>query len=161
VSVSYPEAMSTTAIRQFHLEPIDADAAAALRAIGGVRYIADSKPGYPCRRCLRDAEVGEELILVSHDPFSIDSPYRCASPIFLHADECHPDLDSDDLPTQLTCRQLSARAFDDQAMMIDAAIIDGRELEHTIERFFSDPAAATIHVHNASRGCWAVTVVRD
>ena len=153
--------MSTTATRQFRLAQIDADAAAALRANGGVHYVADAKPGYPCRRCLRDAEIGEELILTSHDPFTKDSPYRCASPIFIHAGECHPDLDAAGLPDQLTCRQLSVRAFDDQAMMIDAAIIDGRELEHTIERFFTDPTTDAIHVHNASRGCWAVTVVRD
>ena len=153
--------MSTTATLQFHLAPIGADAAAALRAAGGVHYVADAKPGYPCRRCLRDAEIGEELILTSHDPFTKDSPYRCASPIFIHASECHPDPDAAGLPDQLTCRQLSVRAFDDQAMMIDAAIIDGRELEQTIERFFTDPTTDAIHVHNASRGCWAVTVVRD
>ena len=152
--------MSATATRQFHLVPIDAGSASALRAAGGVRYVADSNPGYPCRRCLRDAEIGDELILVSHDPFTVDSPYRCASPIFLHADECHPDAEAAALPEQLTRRQLSVRAFDEQAMMIDAAIIDGGELEMTIERFFHDPAADKIHVHNASRGCWAVTVER-
>jgi len=152
--------MSTTATRNFRLSPIDADSARALRAAGGVRYVADSKPGYPCRQCLRDAEVGEELLLVSYDPFTMDSPYRCASPIFLHTHECSLGPDSDDLPTQLTCRQLSVRAFDDQAMMIDAAIIDGAALESTIERFFADPSADNIHVHNASRGCWAVTVER-
>ena len=152
--------MITTARRQFRLIPIGADAAATLRAAGGVSYVADSKPGYPCRRCLRDAEIGEELILTSHDPFTTDSPYRCTSPIFLHAEECHPALDSAELPEQLTCRQLSVRAFDGQAMMIDAAIIDGHELEQTIERFLTDPAADTIHIHNASRGCWAVTVAR-
>lgn len=152
--------MSITATRQFRLTPIDADSAGALRDAGGVRYVADSKPGYPCRRCLRDAEVGDELILVSYDPFTADSPYRCASPIFLHAAECHPDADADVLPAQLTSRQLSVRAFDAQAMMIDAAIIDGRDLKQTIERFFDDPNADNIHVHNASRGCWAVTVER-
>ena len=153
--------MSITATRQFRLVPIDADAAHALRATGGVRYVADSSPGYPCRRCLRDAEIGDELVLVSHDPFTHDSPYRCASPIFLHADECHPDLRSAEMPEQLTRRQLSVRAFDDQAMMIDAAIIDGVELEHTLDRFFTDHATHVVHVHNASRGCWAVTAARQ
>jgi len=153
--------MSLTTTRQIRLAPIDADAAAALRRAGGVSYVADSNPGYPCRRCLRDAEVGDELILVSYDPFTKDSPYRCASPIFLHAGECHPDLDSAQLPTQLTRRQLSVRAFDDQAMMIDAAIIDGVDLQHTLDRFFADRATNVVHVHNASRGCWAVTVERN
>jgi Protein of unknown function (DUF1203) len=152
--------MSSTQTRQFHLVPIDAAAANALRAGGGPTYVADSKPGYPCRQCLRDAEIGDELILVSHDPFTHDSPYRCASPIFLHATSCTPDLDSFELPSQLTCRQLSVRAFDDQAMMIDAAVIDGQQLGTMLDRFFGDSSTNVVHVHNASRGCWAVTVAR-
>ena len=39
-------------------------------------YVADEKPSFPCRQCLRDAEIGEELLLVSYDPFEIDSPYN-------------------------------------------------------------------------------------
>jgi hypothetical protein len=152
--------MSTATARLFRLAPIGARAAAAIRAHGGVRYVADSNPGYPCRRCLRDAEVGDELLLASHDPFTTDSPYRCTSPIFLHAVECHPDLASDKLPEQLTRRQLSVRAFDDQAMMIDAAIIDGVELADTLVRFFAAAETDFVHVHNASRGCWAVSVER-
>ncbi|MCU1395448.1 MAG: hypothetical protein JWM34_3876 [Ilumatobacteraceae bacterium] len=142
------------------LDPIDADTADALRARGGVAYTADSFPGYPCRQCLRDADIGDELLLVSHDPFTLDSPYRSASPIFLHRDACTPDDSTGELPEQLTRRQLSVRSFDDEAMMIDAAVIDGTDLDATICRFFDDPASARIHVHNASRGCWAVTVER-
>jgi hypothetical protein len=149
-----------TEMVRFRFVPIDDSVADAFRTAGGVGYVADSKPGYPCRQCLRDAEIGEELILVAHDPFTIDSPYRSASPIFLHAQPCAPDLAATAIPEQLTVRQLSVRAFDDRAMMIDAALIDGTELQATIERFFADDTTDRIHVHNASRGCWAVTVVR-
>ncbi len=156
--------MATTT-RTFRLEPIDAAAAQRLRATQGVLYIADEKPGYPCRRCLRDGEVGDELILVSHDPFTQDSPYRCASPIFLHTEPCSPDAVVDEmdlrLPDQLTARQLSVRAFDERAMMVDAAVIAGTDLAQTLTRFFADPATDVIHVHNASRGCWAVNVRRS
>lgn len=44
--------------------------------------------------------------------------------------------------------------------MIDAAVIDGSDLEFTIQRFFADTASNQIHVYNATRGCWAVTVDR-
>jgi hypothetical protein len=144
----------------FTLLPISAPDAAALRRRGGPVYVADEFPGYPCRQCLRDAAVGEELILVSHDPFVGDSPYRCASPIFLHRHECSPQLTPDELPSQLTGRLLSARAFDDDEMMIDAAVIDGNELGATIFAFFQNSSVDHIHVHNATRGCWAVTVTR-
>jgi hypothetical protein len=155
--------MGTTATSTtYRLSPLDSDSAAALRDLGGLTYVADEKPGYPCRHCLRDAEIGEALVLVSHDPFDpeVDTPYRSASPIFLHADPCNAPGDLADLPEQLTVRQLSVRAFDRGSMMIDAAAIDGRELDAELHRLFDDPAIQEIHVHNSPRGCWATSVVR-
>ncbi len=96
--------------------------------------------------------VGDELILVSHDPFGTESPYRSASPIFLHRTSCQPYVMEPVLPEQLTRRQLSVRSFDHEEMMIDAAVIDGTDLEFTIQRFFADTASDQIHVHNATRG---------
>lgn len=146
----------------FALHPISARQADALREIGGVGYVADEHPGYPCRQCLRDADIGEELILVSYDPFAKDTPYRSAGPIFLHRSPCAPDVSTDDdLPTQLTHRQLSVRSFDTNEMMIDAAIIDGEDLRDTIRTFFDAAESDKIHIHNATRGCWAVTIERS
>jgi hypothetical protein len=144
----------------FVLRPISPTDADALRLRGGPLVVADEHPGYPCRQCLRDAAVGDELILVSHDPFRTESPYRSASPIFLHRASCQPHAIEPGLPDQLTRRQLSVRSFDSEEMMIDAAVIDGTDLEFTIQRFFADTAANRIHVHNATRGCWAVAVDR-
>jgi hypothetical protein len=144
----------------FVLRPIPPRDADELRRRGGPLYVADEHPGYPCRQCLRDAAVGDELILVSYDPFRTDSPYRSASPIFLHRTSCQPYVTDPVLPQQLTRRQLSVRSFDGEEMMIDAAVIDGTDLEFTIQRFLADPASNQIHVHNATRGCWAVAVER-
>ncbi len=144
----------------YRLVPIDPVVADELRARGGRRYVADAMPGYPCRQCLRDAEIGESLVLVAYDPFMTDSPYRSSSPIFLHEQACPPYDDGATIPDQLTVRQLSVRAFDDEAMMIDAAVIDGTELDAVLRRFFDDDATTDVHVHNATRGCWATTVER-
>lgn len=94
--------MTTALQTRFVLEPIAPANADLLRASATHVHVADSHPGYPCRQCLRDAEVGEELVLVSYDPFRVDSPYRCASPIFLHRTPCTPPADLAVLPTQLT-----------------------------------------------------------
>lgn len=145
----------------FAITPIPVEEADRLRRLGGPTYVADSHPGYPCRQCLRDAAIGEELILVSHDPFTVDSPYRSASPIFLHRAPCTPFVDDGTLPEQLTSRQLSVRGFDAQAMMLDAALIDGSQLHETLVRLFDDPEIQRIHVHNAGRGCWATSVARS
>jgi hypothetical protein len=142
------------------IEPVDADRLRAAWADSRV-YVADEKPSYPCRQCLRDAEVGEELLLVSHDPFTVDSPYRSASPIFIHRQPCAPPTDLRALPEQLTIRELSVRAFDAEALMIDAAIVPGDDLGATLARMFDIDACHHVHVHNATRGCWAVRVDRQ
>ncbi len=148
--------------QSYVLNPIDDVTAAALREQGGPTYIADECPGYPCRQCLQDAQIGDELVLVSHDPFERDSEYRSASPIFLHRAPCSPpESTNGELPPQLTRRQLSVRSFDENEMMIDAAVIDGTALGNTINGFFADERSHRIHVHNASRGCWAVAVDRS
>jgi hypothetical protein len=156
-AVASMEPMTSVA---FEIQPIDPATADRLRRAGGVPYVADEFPGYPCRQCLLDAQVGDELLLVSHDPFETDSPYRSASPIFIHASPCTPYAAQPELPPQLTRRQLSVRGFDDGAMMLDAAVIDGGELAATIDSMFADPRIAWLHVHNATRGCWATTIAR-
>jgi Protein of unknown function (DUF1203) len=138
---------------------IDPTTADELRSQGGIVYVSDSKPGYPCRQCLRDAEIGEEVLLVSHDPFTVSSPYRCASPIFIHSASCTPHA-SADLPEQLTRGSRSVRAFDKSAMMLDAALIDGEDLSAAIDRLFDNPDVDHLHVHNEPRGCWAARIDR-
>jgi hypothetical protein len=148
--------MPTTTFLVTGIDPAEAD---RLRAAGGVTYVADCKPGFPCRQCLRDAEIGDEMLLLSYDPFTASSPYRCASPIFIHSTPCEPD-DQEGLPVQLTSRTLSVRGFDNAAMMLDAALIEGDDLAKTIESLFDNPAIDHLHVHNASRGCFAARVGR-
>ncbi len=149
--------MANTPITLDPLTPTEAD---RLRRQGGERYVADAHPGFPCRQCLRDAAIGEELLLVSHTPFESDSPYRSASPIFVHVDDCGSPDSLSALPIQLTRRQLSVRAFDRAEMMIDATVVDGADLDSTLEHFFDDTETDRVHVHNATRGCWATTIIR-
>jgi Protein of unknown function (DUF1203) len=143
----------------FVVAGIDPEEADRLRAAGGITYVADSNPGYPCRQCLRDAEIGDEMLLVSYDPFTATSPYRCASPIFIHSTPCASD-DRLGLPVQLTSRKLSVRGFDSAAMMLDAALIEGDDLGATIKTLLDNPEIDHLHVHNASRGCFAARVTR-
>lgn len=57
---------------------------------GAARITVTEAGGTPCRRCLQDAVPGEQVHLVSYDPFGVDSPYRGASPVYVHADPCPP-----------------------------------------------------------------------
>src|SRR2546428_8488251 len=82
--------VTVVADARFRISPIDPAVADDLRASAGALYVADEDTGYPCRQCLQDAAIGDELVLVSYDPFSGESPYRSASPIFLHRQSCLP-----------------------------------------------------------------------
>ena len=142
------------------LKPLPSADADRLRAKGGRRMIVDSKPGFPCRECQQDAEMGEPMLLVSYDPFEGDSAYRGASPVFIHEESCGGPVGEPAITSQHTDRQLSVRAFDDEFMMIDASLVDGGRLEAEIERHFDNDEASVLHVHNSPRGCWSVTVTR-
>lgn len=150
----------------FEIRPLPADVADRLRSIATVVQTADATPGFPCRQCLRDAEVGDEVVLVSFDPFdgwpaAEASPYRSASPIYLHRRDCSARLDPNPIPRQLAERRLSVRAFDAAAMMSGAELVDGGDLSATLTRLLADPAVHRVHVHNAGAGCFAASAGRS
>ena len=43
-------------------------------------------------------------------------------------------------------------------MMAEHRLVDGRELESAITALFANPAAAYLHVHYASAGCYAARI---
>jgi hypothetical protein len=64
------------------------------------------------------------------------------------------------VPEQLRIRTLAVRAFDTNGMMVGCELLEGRDLEAAIERFFANPLAAYLHVHFAAPGCYAAQVKR-
>jgi Protein of unknown function (DUF1203) len=66
----------------------------------------------------------------------------------------------DEVPEQLRLRKLAVRAWDADAMMLGAELVDGRELESAIDRLFTNSKAAYLHVHFAAAGCYAARVER-
>ncbi|KAI0400277.1 hypothetical protein F4802DRAFT_602179 [Xylaria palmicola] len=117
----------------------------------------------PCRRCLRDSRAGDEMLLLSYDPFLGDSPYRCASPIYVHA---KPSCEPAALPTsggafaeQQRGRLLSVRAYDGGHMLRGAEVVAGDRLVETCQQLLGGGSAAEYcHVHYAEPGCFAVRV---
>jgi Protein of unknown function (DUF1203) len=132
----------------------------ALAAEQVIRMTADSKPGFPCRITLEDAEPGETLLLLNYEHLPDASPYRSRHAIFVREGAETPALYMDEIPEQLATRLVSVRAFDRYAMMTDAEMAEGKALEPLIETMFADPEVAFLHVHNAKRGCFAARVDR-
>jgi hypothetical protein len=131
-----------------------------LAKCGARRYVADKKPGFPCRVSLVDAEPGERLILLPFPHHAVASPYQACGPIFVReqAQQAMPAIG--EVPEYLRRRLLSFRAYDQAGMMVDAEVAEGRDLEAQVERFFSDPGVAYVHVHNARPGCYSCRIDR-
>ena len=129
----------------------------ALKAHGAVRRTADGS--YPCRISLTDSEPGDELLLINHEHHPVGSPYRMRFAIYVRQGEERFDA-VDRVQEQLRRRMLAVRAFDADAMMVDHELVEGQRIEQAIERLFANPAAAYLHVHFASPGCYAARVER-
>lgn len=133
---------------------------AELARHGARRYVADSKPGFPCRVTLEDAEPGETLILLPFQHQPAESPYRASGPIFVRETARESYRGRDHIPAQLRTRLLSVRAYDEAGLMVSADVVQGTELESLIERFFGDPQVAYLHAHYARQGCFACRIDR-
>ena len=131
-----------------------------LTAQGARRVIATTKPGFPCRISLEDADPGDELILLNHQHLVANSPYASAHAIYIRRDaiEAHPE--TGDVPEVLASRLLSVRAFDADHMMLDADVVEGTDLARKLESMFEDPDVDIIHIHNARQGCFAAKATR-
>lgn len=121
---------------------------------------ANENPGFPCRVSLADAEIGEEVLLLPFMHHDVDSPYRASGPIFVHVDAATARPEIGEVPAMIRSRLLSVRGYDAGAMMIFAAVAEGRDLEAHFERAFSDPRVEYLHLHNARPGCYSCRVDR-
>jgi hypothetical protein len=130
---------------------------AELAARGARRSFADSRPGYPCRVSLADAEIGDELLLVPFEHHVADSPYRASGPIYIRRAAQAP-VALDRVPEVLATRVLSVRAYDAGGMMAVADVVDGRELAGRLDELLRRADVAYVHVHYAKPGCFACSV---
>jgi hypothetical protein len=131
-----------------------------LAAIGAVRLVADEKPGFPDRVELRDADPGETLLLLNYTHQPAENAYRSSHAIFVLEGATRAYDRADEIPQVMRIRTLSLRAFDRDDLMIDADIVDGRQVEALIERFLADSRVAYVHAHYAKRGCYAGRIER-
>ncbi len=131
-----------------------------LAAKGIRRCVADANPGFPDRIELRDAEPGETLLLMNYTHQPANTPFHASHAIFVseRAQQAYDRIG--EIPPALRSRTLSVRAFDAEHLMIQADLVDGRELEGLIERMFDDPRVAYLHAHYAKMGCYAARIDR-
>lgn len=127
---------------------------------GAYRYRADASPGFPDRIEMRDAEVGESLLLVNHASMDQDTPYKTSHAIFVLEGAQESFRAENTIPQVMHRRLLSLRAFDSAGMMLDAALAEGDAISKTVERLLSNREVDRIHAHYALRGCYAGLIER-
>jgi Protein of unknown function (DUF1203) len=124
------------------------------------RVFADTKPGYPCRISLADAEVGAELLLLPFEHQPANSPYRSSGPIFVRKGAVQANIEAGVVPDYVRSRLISIRAYDAGHSMTDAMTCAGNEAAAVIQKMLSKEEVAYLHLHNANRGCFSCTAVR-
>lgn len=124
------------------------------------RYVADSKPGFPDRIELRDAEPGESVLLLNYTHQPANSPYRASHAIFVleGAKTRYDRIDA--VPEAFRPRTLSLRAFDASGFIVEADLVDGGQVEGSIERLLDNDKVAYIQAHYAKYGCYAGRIER-
>jgi hypothetical protein len=133
---------------------------AELNARHARRVVVDEQPGFPCRVSLADAEVGETVLLLSVTHHDVASPYRASGPVYVRRGVPTARPAVGEIPFMLTHRLLSVRGYDAAGMLLDAAVVEGGELERAIAGAFAAPAVSYLHIHNARPGCYNCRVVR-
>jgi hypothetical protein len=133
----------------------DALAARGIRAV-----VADTDVGFPDRISLADARAGDRLLLMNFCYQPAETPYRGTHAIYVNEAATTPFDAIDTVPACFRPRLLSLRAFDSEHMMIDADIVEGRDVEGLIAAQFANPAVAYIQAHFAKRGCFAARIDR-
>lgn len=132
----------------------------ALAALEIKRYRVDSQPGFPDRIEMKDADIGQSVLLLNHVSQPAHSPYRASHAIFIREGATKAFDAVNQVPEVMRIRLLSLRAFSEEGMMLDGDVVEGRVMELVVERMLANPEVSYIHVHNAKRGCYSGRIDR-
>lgn len=124
------------------------------------RLRAAADGGYPCRVSLRDADEGDELLLVNYVSHDAATPYRHAFAIYVRKDASRAAVFVDECPPVFSGRPLAFRCYDEHGNLRSAALVSSGGADETIRMMLGDPETAYIDAHNAAQGCFAARIER-
>ena len=144
----------------FTITAISTAAAETLRTDPTARRVVLDDAGAPCRHCLQPGQPGETMLLLTYQPFTGASPYAVPSPVYVHADACPRHDPTSGLPALARSGLRAVRSYTEDHDLLGGVVVPGTELEHAIATLFDDPAAAYLHAHSATAGCFTFRVDR-
>jgi Protein of unknown function (DUF1203) len=126
-----------------------------------LRPFAATGDGEPLRCCLRYAQPGEQITLISYAPFDHPSVWTEVGPVYIHADRCEGYRADGALPKELSTgpRVLRTyRADDSMDYEHNTVVTDEAELAPIIERLLTEPDVAFVHVRTLAPQCFLYSV---
>lgn len=126
-----------------------------------LRPFAAAGRGEPLRCCLRYAEPGEQITLISYAPFDHPSVWTEVGPVYIHAAWCDGYTPAGRLPEQLATGPRVLRTYRaDDTMNYDhnTVVTDEADLEPIIKRLLSETDVATVHVRTLAPQCFLYAV---
>lgn len=120
------------------------------------RHISDGN-GNACRYCLSEIDHGEEYLIVAHRPFSTRQPYAEQGPVFLHAKECAPYADSQNLPQMYQQRgSLLLRGYDNNERIVygTGQTVRTDQVSITAQKILANNDVAFVHARSATNNCF-------
>ena len=157
----------TNSLRVRAIDPARLDVVRATGADGHGNHLhpfAATGQGEPLRCCLRYAEPGEQIALISYAPFEHPSVWREVGPVYIHAARCEGYTPTGRLPEQLATgpRVLRTyRADDTMNYEHNTVVNDEVDLEPILERLLREPDVTTVHVRTLAPQCFLYAVAAD
>ena len=125
------------------------------------RPFAATGHGEPLRCCLRRAERGEKITLISFAPFDHSSVWTEVGPVYIHAARCEGFGPTGHLPPQLATGPRVLRTYRaDDTMNYDhnTVVLEEADLEPIIDQLLDEPDVATVHVRSVAPQCFLYAV---
>ena len=120
--------------------------------------------GMPCRHCLQYIEEGEEMLILSHRPFTTTQPYAEQGPIFLHGGQCERHHETSAPPAMfLENEQIMVRGYkaDERIKYGTGKVVNTSSLAEACVTILADPEIDYVHLRSASNNCYQARVERS
>jgi len=113
--------------------------------------------GNSCRHCLGEIAEGDELLIVSHRPFSTIQPYAEQGPIFLHGKDCDAYGKSEELPEMYKSRDgILLRGYNQQERIVygTGQTVKPENVESAAWEILQAKDVAYVHARSATNNCY-------
>jgi hypothetical protein len=149
----------------FRIVPLPTAVAEAARAhvregaSDHVCVAVDASASYPCRHCLRWAQLGEQVVLFPYASIPAGRPYAESGPIFVHVEPCPRYAATDKYPGDFRNGRV-IRAYNSQQHMIAAEAASNGHPETVIAKLLANPETEFLQARSADRGCYTFAIQR-